>query len=115
MYSNTEKGKISEDLCCNYLSSRGYEILERNYRTQKGEIDIIALKDDNLSFIEVKTLPKEWDLSDIRYKINNLKKNKIKYTAVDFIQKNNKKNFTSISFDVFVVQGSDYIFFDGVF
>ncbi len=42
-------------MACNYLRSRGYAILERNWRYQKAEIDILALKGNTLAVVEVKT------------------------------------------------------------
>lgn len=47
-------GKMGEDLACQYLKNKGYLILERNYRSSYGEIDIIAQKGEFLSFVEVK-------------------------------------------------------------
>ena len=49
------KGKIAEDTACKYLENQGFEIVERNYRSGYGEIDIIGLLDNNLLvFFEVK-------------------------------------------------------------
>lgn len=54
--TNTEIGKYGEDLAVNYLKKQGYDIIERNFHYAKyGEIDIVALKNEHLSFIEVKT------------------------------------------------------------
>ena len=50
-----ELGRIGEDLAVNYLINNGYQILERNWRSGHKEIDIIALIDDTLVVIEVKT------------------------------------------------------------
>ena len=47
-------GKLGEDLACAELKRRGYEILERRYRTRFGEIDIIARHGAAIVFIEVK-------------------------------------------------------------
>ena len=47
-------GKKGEDTACEYLKVKGYEILERNFQTKRGEIDIIAQEADTLVFIEVK-------------------------------------------------------------
>lgn len=48
-------GEEGENLATQYLEDKGYEILERNYTFQKYEVDIIALKDDTLVCVEVKT------------------------------------------------------------
>lgn len=47
-------GVRGEDLASRYLLSNGYTILERNWRFQKAEIDILAAKDGMLAVIEVK-------------------------------------------------------------
>jgi len=55
-------GNLGERIAENYLRKKGYQILDRNYsfrvpgNPQKGEIDIVANKNDIISFIEVKTL-----------------------------------------------------------
>ncbi len=48
-------GQWGEDLAVRYLRRRGMKILERNFRTPVGEIDIIARQGKNLVFVEVKT------------------------------------------------------------
>ena len=53
--SHIEIGKRGENLATEYLTLRGYRILERNCKTPKGEIDIIALKNGDIVFVEVKS------------------------------------------------------------
>ena len=48
-------GKIGENAAADVLRAKGYRILEQNYRCRYGEIDIIAERDGELSFVEVKT------------------------------------------------------------
>ncbi len=53
---NTIKGRLGEDIACEYLVKRGFSIRDRNYRKKWGEIDIIATKDNKLHFVEVKSV-----------------------------------------------------------
>lgn len=53
--STKEKGKEGEDLAASLLIEKGFEIIERNYRYGKGELDIIAREKDFLVFVEVKS------------------------------------------------------------
>lgn len=49
-------GVYGENLACYYLQQKGYKIAARNFRCHRyGEIDIIAIKNDAISFVEVKT------------------------------------------------------------
>lgn len=48
-------GKKGEDLACEYLKRHGYRIIGRNFKFHYGELDIIAVKEETLVFIEVKT------------------------------------------------------------
>jgi len=53
--NHNELGKWGEEYAANYLEKKGYELLERNWFFNKAELDIIALKDDQLVVVEVKT------------------------------------------------------------
>ena len=55
MAQHNELGKKGEQLAVDFLLKMGYEIVERNYRFEKAEVDIMALKEDILAIIEVKT------------------------------------------------------------
>ena len=48
-------GNIGEDMASAFLRKKKYGILARNYNTRQGEIDIIARKNDKISFVEVKS------------------------------------------------------------
>ncbi len=47
-------GSWGETLVLDWLESRGWEVLARNYRTRQGEIDLIACDGEYLAFVEVK-------------------------------------------------------------
>lgn len=55
MYQRHKLGQIGEELASKYLEKQGYRIIQRNFRCKSGEIDIIAIDNDELVFIEVKT------------------------------------------------------------
>ena len=55
MAEHNELGKKGEQLAINVLVKKGYTILDKNWRYQKAEIDIIAQKKDTLAVVEVKT------------------------------------------------------------
>ena len=67
MAEHNEIGKIGEKITETFLMKHGFTIIEKNYRTRYGEIDIIAKKDNVIRFVEVKSI-KVRDFSDI----NNL-------------------------------------------
>ena len=54
MAKHIELGKEAEELAVQYLTKKGYEILERNWRNSHKEIDIIAKDGDELVIVEVK-------------------------------------------------------------
>ncbi len=57
--NRTEKrkfGDLGENIACNFLKKRGFEILEKNYLRKWGEIDIVARRSGVVRFIEVKSI-----------------------------------------------------------
>jgi putative endonuclease len=56
-HSKQRTGELGEEKACEFLKSKGYQIIKRNYRKPWGEIDIIAITPDKtLVFFEVKTI-----------------------------------------------------------
>ncbi len=51
---STHKGRLAEDRAARYLKRKGYDIVARNVRLGRGEIDIVARQRDILTFVEVK-------------------------------------------------------------
>ncbi len=61
-------GSLGEDLAVKYLKSKGFSIIEQNFRMKLGEIDIICEKSGITHFVEVKTVSRETNHS----KTNNI-------------------------------------------
>lgn len=53
--TNQTFGQSGEEQAANFLKKLGYKIIERNFRTKFGEIDLIAIDQDTVVYIEVKT------------------------------------------------------------
>jgi putative endonuclease len=49
------KGNLAEDKACKFLEKKSFLIIERNFYSRFGEIDVIASKDEVFHFIEVKS------------------------------------------------------------
>lgn len=58
--SSAELGRYGEQVAADYLEQKGYEIIDRNVKVKKGEIDIWAKQEDTLVFVEVKTRRSAW-------------------------------------------------------
>lgn len=90
-------GKLGEDIAVNYLKNKGYKIIEKNFRTRFGEIDIICEKDNSIIFIEVRTKRNSSLLSPeesiTKRKIENYKKLALEYLI------NSKRKYKNIKFD----------------
>lgn len=95
-------GNEGEDKACAYLIDNSYRIIERNFRTRSGEIDIIAHKDDVLVFVEVKALP-SGNAEILAHELDLRKQRKIVKTANFFLLKHREYNSSKIRFDVIVI------------
>lgn len=77
-------GLKGEDKAQNFLIKQGFTIMERNFHSKFGEIDIIACKDEILHFIEVKSTDKDYEAS---YRLDNKKYQKILKTINFYLLK----------------------------
>ena len=77
-------GKQGEDLAAAHLAENGYRILERNYRSVFGEIDIVAEEGDTLVFVEVKSRRSE-AYGDPQLAVGPKKQRKISRVAMSYL------------------------------
>ncbi len=96
-----EKGNVGESDVCNYLETLNYKIIKRNYTIKGGETDIIAVKNDIIAFVEVKTRKKNAMVSGFEA-ITDLKKLRIMKCAQHYFL-NNECNLQP-RFDIAVVE-----------
>lgn len=88
--NNKNKGSTGENLVTTWLETQRYFILERNYRKQYGEIDIIACNGKTIAFIEVKTRIKP--CTSIAQLVPLSKQKKIIKTALNYLSLQPKPN-----------------------
>ena len=102
MYERHITGKEGEDIATQFLSKNGYEILNRNFNTKQGEIDIIAKEKEEYVFIEVKTRKNE----EYGQPVEAIDKNKIKHLkkAISYYLYINKLENKFIRIDVIEIK-----------
>jgi putative endonuclease len=95
-------GKIGEKEAVRYLKKRGYRILDRNFRTPLGEIDIVAQDGNQLVFIEVKTRSSD-AFGEPFEAVHKSKQRRLKRLALLYIKQRGKEDMP-VRFDVVSVK-----------
>jgi len=98
-----QKGIDGEDRAAVWLGSQGWTIRERNFRTRRGEIDIIAENGPLVAFFEVKTwgsLP----ASELEYAVSARKRARIEQAARFYLALNPKLAGRRLRFDVLFLE-----------
>ncbi len=99
-----QKGIAGETLACSFLQSNGYQIIERNYRAGKGEIDIIARIAKCICFIEVKYRKNnKYGFPEVF--VTEKKLRMIQQTAEAYVLQNNWHG--RIRFDIIAITGTE--------
>jgi putative endonuclease len=94
-------GREGEDLAARFLMKQGYRILERNYCTRSGEIDLVALHDGVVVFVEVKTRTSD-AFGAPELAVNSLKQQRMVKAALAYI-KQRKLHQVPCQFDVVAI------------
>ena len=119
MASHNDVGDEGEELAVKWLVKQGFEIIHRNWRYKWYEIDIIAMKDNRLHIIEVKTRKGDYfgrpEDSVRRKKFRDLQK-----AADEFLFLNRNKDYKWMRYDILaitIVDGKepDYYFVEDVY
>ena len=96
-------GRESEDRAARLLASRGYKLIERNFRCRHGEIDIIARQGRTLVFCEVKARGNR-SFGTAMEGVTPAKMSKIRKTAEHYMQKKGLRD-VDCRFDVVTIDG----------
>ncbi len=103
---NAHLGMVGEGLATSFLKQNGYNILMQNFHSAYGEIDIVAIDEYTLVFVEVKT--RKSNLEKALSSISNAKQKKIIKTAYYFLQQHPEFEDYPTRFDaVAIIQKKD--------
>lgn len=101
MTDKIETGATGEKLAADFLMKKGFEVVERNFRSRKAEIDLIVKRGDWLIFVEVKTRNSNaW--GEPESFVSNLQRQLIFQAAEDYIYKTDWQGH--IRFDIVSVK-----------
>jgi len=84
-------GRKGENLAASYLRNLGWEILERNYRTRLGEIDLVCRDRDSIVFVEVKTRT-ETDFARPDQSVTQHKQAKLRRLVEEYLVKHGQES-----------------------
>ncbi len=93
-------GELGEELAVEHLTAKGFRILERNWRTGRKEVDIIACDDNYIIFVEVKTRMADFQLHP-RDAVSVPKQRNLIFAAETWINRNPDER--EIRFDIITV------------
>jgi putative endonuclease len=96
--TNKSSGAWGENLALRYLLRRGYNLVERNYRKRRGEIDLIVHNEETLVFVEVK-LRRSTGFGDPLEAVTARKQATIRSLAEQYLAEN-QPDFETVRFDV---------------
>jgi len=95
-------GQKGESLAARHLKKNGYKILEQNYRTKMGEIDIIAKDKETIVFVEVKAR-RSHHFGNPKWAVTPKKQRKISMVALYYLKATNQNNLKA-RFDVVAIR-----------
>lgn len=98
-------GNIGENYVCGFLVRNGYEIVKRNFTVRGGEIDIIAKKNGDYAFVEVKTRD-ENSLTTGEQAITYSKKKHLVRTAEIFLERLEEPAYGRFDVAVIILKGT---------
>ena len=94
-----KKGRAGEASAASFLEERGMRVLERNFRSRTGEVDIIALDGETLVFAEVKAWS-AYEIDALEQALDAKKQRKIIETSKYFLSLHREYRYMAVRFDV---------------
>jgi putative endonuclease len=93
------KGDLAEQKACDFLQSKGLQLIIRNYRCMHGEIDLIMSDKAEIVFVEVRSRTRA-DYGYAEETVDRHKQKKLLQSAMHFLQEKNGLDIFDCRFDV---------------
>ncbi|MDR3248137.1 MAG: YraN family protein [Treponema sp.] len=103
MRNHVREGRAGERYAAKALEEAGMRILASNFRSRRGEVDLVAQDGDTIAFIEVKTWASQ-GIAGLEYSVGNEKQRRIIETAKYFLVGHREYNEMAIRFDVIFIE-----------
>jgi putative endonuclease len=97
------RGSSGEEQAQAYLQSQGYSVLARNFRTRRGEVDLVARCGDRLVFVEVKSWA-SYQEDSLEYAIGAWKRRRIVEVSRRFLLEHPQPDGIRIAYDVILLR-----------
>lgn len=102
--SSKAVGDNAENQACNYLQQQGLKLIERNYRSRRGEIDLVMQQDKTLVFVEVRLRTNE-RFGSAAESVTSRKQGRIIAAAQHYLQQ--QPSSLACRFDVVAISGKE--------
>ena len=112
MTDKITKGKEGESRAENFLKEKGYEIVARNYRFKRSEIDLIVMKEHWLVFVEVKMRTSS-AFGHPEEAVNNAKRKKVMEGAAQYLIDSNWQG--QVRYDIVAIKKKEIVHFEDAF
>ena len=108
-----DRGAASEDQARFYLETHGLKTLNRNFRTRRGEIDLVMLDSDTLVFVEVR-YRRGNRYGSAAESVSHTKQQRISSAAKQFLRSQKQWSRHPCRFDVVAISGSGPVHIDWI-
>jgi putative endonuclease len=106
------RGKWGEDLAARWYAARGYEVVDRNWRSPTGEIDLVVCSESTVVFCEIKTRASD-RYGPPQSAVGHVKQRRLRLLAVQWLAAHDRHG--AIRFDVAAITGVHIEVFEAAF